>query len=139
VNVKIRGGRVKCDVQAYAGDVIFISENEDVIFQMLQVMDEYTQWSILEVNVSKCATEPYIYDKDRRRTNLDRCQIFRGEEIPNLTTAESMRYLGAPIAARKTIKLKSVKFKLEEMDIRLGKIISSPLLTVQNIDAVKRF
>jgi hypothetical protein len=71
--------------------------------------------------------------------DLDRCYVFRGEEIRNLTTAESMRYLGAPIAARRTIKLKSVKFKLEEMDILLGKVTSSPLLTVQNIDALNTF
>jgi hypothetical protein len=50
-----------------------------------------------------------------------------------------MIYLGAPIAARKIVKLKSVKFKLEEMNILLGKIMSSPLLTVQKIDTMKTF
>jgi hypothetical protein len=59
--------------------------------------------------------------------------------MTNLTTPESMRYLGAPIAARKMIKLKSVKLRLEEMDIRPGKIMSSPLFTVQKIDVVKTF
>jgi hypothetical protein len=48
-------------------------------------------------------------------------------------------YFGAPIAARRTSKLKSVKFKLEEMDILLGKIISSALFPVQKIDVVKIF
>jgi hypothetical protein len=50
-----------------------------------------------------------------------------------------MRYLGAPIAARRIVKLKSAKFKLKEMKALLGKIISSPLLTVQKIDVVKTF
>jgi hypothetical protein len=50
-----------------------------------------------------------------------------------------MRYLGALIAARRTIKLKSAKFKLKEMEVLLRKIMSSPLLTVQKIDAVKAF
>jgi hypothetical protein len=70
---------------------------------------------------------------------LDKCYTFRGEEIPNLIMAESMGYLEAPIADRRTVKLKSVKFKLEEMDILLEKILSSPVLTVQKIDAVKTF
>jgi hypothetical protein len=56
-----------------------------------------------------------------------------------LTTAKSIRYLGAPITARRTVKLKALKFKLKEMEILLEKIISSPLLTVQKIDAVKTF
>jgi hypothetical protein len=56
-----------------------------------------------------------------------------------MTTAESMRYLGASIAGRRIIKLKSAKFKLEKMEILLRKIISLPLLTVQKIDAVKTF
>jgi hypothetical protein len=34
-----------------------------------------------------------------------------------------MRYLGAPIAVRRTVKLKSAKFKLKEMEILLMKII----------------
>jgi hypothetical protein len=106
---------------------------------MLQILNEYTQRSKLKVNVAICATASSIYDKDRQWTYLDRCYVFRGDEIPNLPTAESMRYLGARIAARRTIKRKSMKFKLEEMDILFGKIISSPLLTVQKIDAVKAF
>jgi hypothetical protein len=61
---------------------------------------------------------------------LNECFIFQGEEIPNLITTESMRYLGASIVARRIVKLKLTKFKLEEIDILLGKIISSPLLMV---------
>jgi hypothetical protein len=137
--VEAQGGRIKFDVQGYADNMIFISESEDGISQMLQILDQYTQWSKLEFNISKCATASCIYDEKRRWTYLDQCHMFRGEEIPNLTTAESMIYLGAPIAARKTVKLKSVKFKLEEMDILLGKIMSSPLLMVQKIDAMKTF
>jgi hypothetical protein len=50
-----------------------------------------------------------------------------------------MRHLGAPITARRTVKLKIVKLKLDEMNILLGQIMFSPLLTVQKIDAVKTF
>jgi hypothetical protein len=50
-----------------------------------------------------------------------------------------LRYLEAPIAARRIVKLKAAKFKLKEMVVLLGKIMSSPLPTVQKIDAVKKF
>jgi hypothetical protein len=62
---------------------------------------------------------------------------FRGEHIPNLTTAESIRDRGAPIAARRIVKLRIVNGKLDEMNILLGKIKFSPLFTVQKTDAVK--
>jgi hypothetical protein len=43
VDVEAREGRVKFDLQVYADDVVFISESEDRISQMLQVLDEYTR------------------------------------------------------------------------------------------------
>jgi hypothetical protein len=48
-----------------------------------------------------------------------------------------MRYLGAPIAARRTIKPKSAKFRVKEMEIFVRKIMSSLSHTVQKIDVVK--
>jgi hypothetical protein len=54
-------------------------------------------------------------------------------------TAESVRYLGASIAARRTAKLKTVKLKLKEMEVLPAKILSSSPLTVQKIDIVKTF
>jgi hypothetical protein len=56
-----------------------------------------------------------------------------------MTTADSMRYLGAPIPTRRTVKLKTARFKLKEIEILLGKIMSSPLLAVQKINAIKTF
>jgi hypothetical protein len=106
---------------------------------MLRVLDDFTASSRMEVNVKKCATASYVYDDDKWRTFLDGCFKFRGQEIPNLMTVDSMRYLGAPIAARRTVRLKSAKFKLNEMEIFLGKVMSSALLTIQKIDAIKTF
>jgi hypothetical protein len=130
---------VKVIVKAYADDVTFISESEDGITQMLQILDQFVEWSRIEINVSKCATASYIYDENKQQTYLDDSFQFRGETIPDLTIAESIRYLDAPIAARRIVKLKSAKFKLNEMEVLLGKIMSSTLLTVQKIDAVKTF
>jgi hypothetical protein len=50
-----------------------------------------------------------------------------------------MKHLGASIAARRTLKLKSAKFKLKEMEVSLGKVMPSLPLTVQKIDAVEIF
>jgi hypothetical protein len=50
-----------------------------------------------------------------------------------------LQYLGTAIAARKSVKLEAVETKLTEMRVRLEKIMESPLLVVQKIDAVKTF
>jgi hypothetical protein len=84
----------------------------------------------MEVNVSECAKAPHIFDENWRRTFLNRCFAFRGEQIPILTKAKSMRFLGAPMAARRNLRLKSVNFTLREMEILLGTIMASQLLTV---------
>jgi hypothetical protein len=91
----------------------------------------------MEINVSKSATASCISDGDRRRTDLGDSFQFRGEAIPQVTIAESMRFLGALIASRRTGKLKSAKFELKEMKILLRKTMSRSLLTVQKINAVK--
>jgi hypothetical protein len=130
---------IKFDVQAYADDVVFLAQHRDGMSEMLSILEDFTDWARMEVNTSKCATDSYIIDAQRRRTHLDRCFALNDQPIPTLTTAESMRYLGAPISARRTVKLKTVRFKLKEMEILLEKIMASPLLTVQKIDAVKTF
>jgi hypothetical protein len=93
----------------------------------------------MEVNPSKCATASYMMDAQKRRTFLNQRFTLNRDLIPTLTTAESVRYLGAPISARRTVKLKTVNFKLREMEVLLEKIMASSLLTVQKIDAVKTF
>jgi hypothetical protein len=108
---------VKTTVQAYADDVIFVSESEDGINQMLQILHQFVEWSGMEINVSKCATASYRYDKKKRYIYLDGSFQFRREAVPNLTTAESMRCLSAPIAAGKTVKLESIGFELKEIEV----------------------
>jgi hypothetical protein len=80
-----------------------------------------------------------LYDDNGRQTYPDDSFQFRREAIPNLIIAESMRYFGAPIIARRIVKFKSAKFKLKEMEILLEKMMSSPRFTVQKMDAVKIF
>jgi hypothetical protein len=131
--------KIRLTVQAYADDVIFISNSPEGVEQMLQVLEEFVDWSRMEVNVKKCATASYLRDMNRHRCSLTRSLNFKGQQIPNLTLAQSLKYLGTAVAPRRTVKLEAAKTKITEMKIRLKKIIESPLLIVQKIDAMKTF
>jgi hypothetical protein len=131
--------RVGFEIQAYADDVIFISRKPEGIEHMLQVLETFVRWSRMEINVKKCATASYLQDVNGHRSSLARPLIFNDQEIPKLTLAQSLKYLGTTIATRRHVKLEAAETKLVEMKTRLKKIIESPLLTVQKIDAVKTF
>jgi hypothetical protein len=77
--------------------------------------------------------------QNNHRCSLGQSLEFKGAEIPNLTLAESLKYLGTAVGARRTIKLEAAGAKLSEMRVRLYKIMESQLLTVQKIDAVRTF
>jgi hypothetical protein len=131
--------RIGFTVQAYADDVIFISRTIQGMKRMLSKLEEFTRWAKMEVNVKKCATAPYLIDSNRHRCSLAENLGLNGKPIPKRTLAESLKYLGTTVAARRTVKLETAKTKLTEMRVRLAKIIDSPLLTVQKIDAIKTF
>jgi hypothetical protein len=131
--------RIGFAVQAYADDVIFISREAEGVMRMLEGLERFVNWSQMEVNVRKCATASYIQDANHHRCSLRESLTFKGQEIPNLTLAQSLKYLGTAVAARRTVKLGTVEAKLTEMKMRLQKILESPLLIVQKIDALKTF
>jgi hypothetical protein len=126
-------------VQAYADDVVFISRESRDIEVMLEILEEFVRWSRMEMKVRKCMTVSYMLDGNHHRCSLANNLTFQGQIIPNLTLAESLKYLGTPVAARRTVKLEAVGSKLTEKNIRLKKIMDSPLLIVQKIDALKTF
>jgi hypothetical protein len=99
VSVKTLEGNVKFAVQNYGNDVIFIPQCPDGIFEMVQVLNEFNQWSRIEINVPKCAKALHVYDENKRRAYLKACFRFRGEEIPDLTMKKSLKDHGAPIVA----------------------------------------
>jgi hypothetical protein len=106
---------------------------------MLQVLDDFVDWLRMEVNVKKCATASFLRDVNRHRRSLARNLTFTGQPIPNLTLAQSLKYLGAAVAPRRTAKLEAAEAKLAEKKIRLEKIMESLLPIVQKIDAMKTF
>jgi hypothetical protein len=133
------GGRINFTIQAYADDVIFIAREPKGIEKMLKVLEQFVDWSRMEVNTKKCMTASYVIDEHRHRCSLARNLKFKGQDIPNLTLADSLKYLGTAVAPRRNVKLRALTPKLSEMKIRLMKIMGSPLLIVQKIDAIKTF
>jgi hypothetical protein len=126
-------------IQAYADDVIFISRTVDDMNEMLRKLEDFVRWSQMEVNVKKSAVASYMLDEHGHRSSLGEPLQLCGNDIPNLTLGQSLKYLGTTVAARRTVKLQVAEAKLSEMRLRLQKIMDSPLLTVQKIDAVKTF
>jgi hypothetical protein len=126
-------------VQAHVDDVIFISKEPKGIRKVLRILEQFVDWSQMKVNVKKCAIASYLIDKNRHRRSLAENLKFKGQDIPNLTLAQSLKYLGTAVAARQKVKLEAMKGKWTEMKIRRKKIMESPLLMAQKIDAIKTF
>jgi hypothetical protein len=80
-----------------------------------------------------------LKDMNRHRCSLAANLNFKGQPIPNLTLAQLLKYLGTAIAPRRTVRLEATEARLTEMKIPLKKIMESPLLIVQKIDAMKTF
>jgi hypothetical protein len=131
--------QINLAVQAYADDVIFISKDPSGVAEMLQVLEDCVYWSKMEVNVKKCATASYLRDMNRHRCSLTANLEFKGQPIPSLTLAQSLKYLGTAVAPRRTVKLEAPEAKLIEMKILLKRIMEAPLLIVQNIEEMKTF
>jgi hypothetical protein len=109
------------------------------VTKILEVLEDFVDWSRMEVNVKKCATASYLKDMNRPRYSLAANLNFKGQPIPNLTLVQLLKYLGTAIAPKRTVRLEATEAKRTEMKIRLKKIIESPLLIVPKIDAMKTF
>jgi hypothetical protein len=126
-------------VQAYADNVIFTSKEEQGVRSMLEVLERFVDWSRMEVNVKKCAMASSLRDMNKHQYSLLENLEFKRQPIPNSTLTQSLKYLSPAVAARRMVKLEAAEAKLAEMKVRLMKILESPLLIVQKIDAMKTF
>jgi hypothetical protein len=131
--------RVENLIQAYADDVALISQKPEGIKAMLKTLETFTKWAKMDVNVKKCTTASYLLDQDHHRYSLTQNLKFNNQEIPNLTLNQSIKYLGTALSARRNVKLNATNYKFDEMKVLVHKILNSPLLTVQKIDAIKTF
>jgi hypothetical protein len=104
--------QINLAVQAHADTVIFISNDPNKMTEMLRVLEGFIDWSKMEVNVKKCAAASYLRDMNRHRCSLARNLNSKGQPIPNLTLAQSLKYLGTAVAPRRTVKLEAAEAKL---------------------------
>jgi hypothetical protein len=131
--------RIENLIQEYADDIALISEKPDGIQAMLRTLEVFTKWAKMEINVSKYTTASYLFDQQHHRCSLTECFKLNNQDILNLTLLQSMKYLGTAVAARKNVKLHATSYKFHEMKSLVHKILNSPLLVVQKIDAIKTF
>jgi ribosome biogenesis protein Nip4 len=96
---------------------IFIFREANGVRAMLENLENFVDWSRMEVNVKKCATASYLRDANRHRCSLAENLMFKGQQIPNLTLAQSLKYLGTAVSARRTVKLETAEAKLTEMKV----------------------
>jgi hypothetical protein len=126
-------------IQTYTDDVALIFQNPEGIKSMLCSSQFFKKWANMEVNVKKCTTASYLFDNQRHRCSLTEPFTFHNQDIPHINLDQSLRYLGTAVAARKNVKLHVTNAKFDEMTSLVKKIIDSPLLTVQKIDAINTF
>jgi hypothetical protein len=71
----------------------------------------------MEVNVKKWATASYLIDRYRHKCSLAENLRFKGQDIPNLTLAESLKYLGTAASGRRKVKPEAIMTKLTEVKV----------------------
>jgi hypothetical protein len=74
--------QIRLAVQAYADDVILISNDPNGVAEMLKVLEDFVDWSKMEVNVKKCATASYLRDMNRHRCSSARSLNLKGATNP---------------------------------------------------------
>jgi hypothetical protein len=94
-----------------------ISKDPSGVAEMLEVLEDFVDWSKMEVNINKCAIASYLRDMNRHRCSLALNLEFKGQPTPNPTLAQSLKYLGTAVAPRRTVKLESAEARLTEMKI----------------------
>jgi hypothetical protein len=131
--------RIGFSSQAYADDVILIAGKPERVQRMLEILEDFTNWTQMQGNVKKCATASSLRDENRRRCSLNEEPTFKGQGLTNLTLGQSLKYLGTALAAQRSVKPEAVETKLGEMRVRLKKVMESSLSIVRKIDAIKTF
>jgi hypothetical protein len=85
--------------QAYADDIVLIARQPEGIQKMLEVLEDFTTWTQMQLNVKKCATASDLRGTNRRRCSLKEKLMFKDQPIRNLTLGESLKYLATAVTA----------------------------------------
>ena len=125
-------------IQAYADDILLISKNAEGIQAMIQRVEQFEKMSGMRLAPQKC--ELHVYGMSAQRTRYYEDDLYIHGSLIHCSGKEgTIRYLGAPIAASKSIKMKSNRMSEAEFYDKLHKITRSNLAIVQKIHAIKTF
>lgn len=83
-------------VQAFADDIILISEAEEGMRKLLQTVEDFCTFSSMQIAPGKCRAFTYVMLNGRRVT-IERPFMIDNQEIKTVDMIESMKYLGIPI------------------------------------------
>ena len=134
----IQKERVVIQAQAYADDIILISDNTEAMKRLISTTESFLMWSQMEVNTKKCFVSSYVKDEQRHRATISEIYM-NGEQVRCLSLDESMQYLGVSVAARRKIRFKNNEAAVETFTATLEKIRKSPLTITQKIHAIRMF
>ena len=119
-------------VQAYADDVVIISESKDEMETLLQTVEYFCDFSHLKLAPHKCLCLAL--------TNEDLPTFsIHGQQVQTMSMKESMRYLGCPISGWKSTRQKGTSRRIQEVTTNIETIIRSDLAFNQKLDAIKKF
>ena len=126
------------NILAYADDVLLISDNVNSMHRLLNTCERFCEYSKMKLAPHKSISLGYLFI-DRRRCGLSNNFSVNNEPIPIADLEDTVRYLGAPIAARKVVKLKFASKLIANFKTKIKKITDSSLLIVQKLHAIKTF
>jgi hypothetical protein len=124
---------------AYADDLILITDTEEKLEEMLKILREFCEYAHMAVNAKKCCVISSMVNGEGRRQAIERKFAYGGEELPSLETEQSTLYLGSPVGGSRKERAKPAKVRLAAMRDDILKICNSDLITVQKLDALKKF
>lgn len=125
-------------VQGYADDIILISRSEEGMNNLIKRVEAFTKISGMKLAPEKCVAYVYGFNAAQRRYYTADIRIGE-EKIKVAKKQEAIRYLGAPITARKTERMKENKITEADFMKMLAKIMESQLTITQKIHAIKTF
>ena len=128
----------RLQVQAYADDIVLVSQTPQGMRNLIRTTEEFMKWSLMTINPAKCTCASYMFNQHRRRCAIDELHI-NDTPIQCLSLAESCRYLGSPLAANARARMKATAIHVTETEVLLEKVTSSPLTINQKLHAIKTF
>ena len=125
-------------VQAYADDIMLISNSESNMNKLIKIVHQFTQISGTKLAPAKCQAYIYAMNSSQRRIYTGDIRI-NDTPIKITPKEDTIRYLGAPIASHRNERMQNTKITEAHFMELLEKIMTSKLAIVQKIHATKIF